>query len=372
MRVTTAPPTADQTEGPDPAAGTGQLTSESSVEDRATAAAGKAVGRRTGWTPRRVDIAVCVVLTLAAVVLDHGLLLHPFRRVLALNPDDQALVEWLLALGTRFWTGDLDLVTHLLNAPDGVNLMSNASMLTLGVLLAPITFAFGAPVSFAVGLPANLAATAIGWYLLLARYLKLHRAAAATGAAFCAYAPGMIAQSNAHLHMTSQWLVPVIVVNAKPTPHTGPYRLLMGLPVIDGALPTRFALTAIPIIGYVLATALDRALHDDRLGVRLAVPTIIGLALLPSSRRRCRPRTGPRCPGSSSTATGAGASSQAARWYPYRWPIPAIRTRCAGRRRPTRRSRSPKGSSSGRTRRVAARRSASTPARPRACSATSS
>jgi hypothetical protein len=464
VRVTTAPPTADQAEGPDPVAGTGHLTSESRVETRA---ADKAARRWTGWTSRRVDIAVCVALTLAAVVLDHGLLLHPFRRVLALNPDDQALVEWLLALGTRFWTGDLDLVTHLLNAPDGVNLMSNASMLALGVLLAPVTFAFGAPVSFAVGLAANLAATAIGWYLLLARGLKLHRAAAAVGAAFCAYAPGMIAQSNAHLHMTSQWLVPVMVwgvlrlaapgawdkstlrrvlgigvllglivagqlflgeevlfltaatlvlfctgyllaapkpairavptlaaglvvaiavataalayplwvqfhgpqhvpngpfnpsffgadlagfwtvsplswagspvaerlvsgpaeyntffgvpliaavlaatawlwrrpgilagmatalvmaafslgplvtVNAKPTPHTGPYRLLMGLPVIDGALPTRFALAAIPIIGYVLATALDRALRDDRPGVRLAVPMIVGLALLP-------------------------------------------------------------------------------------------
>lgn len=471
MRVTTAPPTADEAEGPDPAAGTGRLTSESSAEDNESDtgddAAVRPPRRWTGWTPRRVDLAVCAALTLAAVILDLGLLLHPFQRALALNADDQALVEWLLALGTRFWTGDLDLVTHLLNAPDGVNLMSNASMLALGVILTPVTLAFGAPVSFAVGIAANLAATAIGWYLLLARRLNLHRAGAATGAAFCAYAPGMIAQSNAHLHMTSQWLVPVMVwcllrlagagawdratlrrvlgtglllglvvagqlflgeevlfltaatlalfcvgyalvapklairaaptlavgsviavavasvvlayplrvqfygpqhvpngpfnpsffgadlagfwtvsplswagspaaarlvsgpaeyntffgvpllvavgaatiwlwrrpavlagmatalvmaalslgplvtVNDLPTTHAGPYRLLMGLPVIDGALPTRFALVAIPIIGYVLAAALDRALRDDRVGIRFAVPVIIGLALLP-------------------------------------------------------------------------------------------
>src|SRR5262249_41928057 len=57
----------------------------------------------------------------------------------------------------------------------------------------------------------NLAATAVGWYLLMARTLRLHRAAAAVGAAFCAYAPGMVSQSNAHLHMTSQWLVPGMV-----------------------------------------------------------------------------------------------------------------------------------------------------------------
>jgi hypothetical protein len=418
---------------------------------------------------RLVDLAVCAALTLAAVILTHGLLAHPANRALALNKDDQALVEWLLALGARFWTGDLHLVSHLLNAPDGINLLSNASMTVLGVLLAPVTFTLGAPVSFAVAVAGNLAATGIAWYLLLTRTLRLHPAAAATGAAFCAYAPGMISQANAHLHMTSQWLVPVVVwcvvrlartpddlpptrwlrrvggtglllgavvcvqlflgeevlfltaaalalfclayaliapkragqvyrplaiglaiggavaliglayplsmqfagaqhvpngpfapdffvadlrgfwsisplswagspdgarlvsgpaeyntffgtplllvtiaaaawlrrramvlasvavglvmaalalgphvvVNGTRTGQSGPYRLLQGLPVIDGALPTRFALALIPIIAIVLAAAIDRALSDNRRPVRLVVPAVVALALLP-------------------------------------------------------------------------------------------
>ncbi|NJC70259.1 hypothetical protein HC031_11130 [Planosporangium thailandense] len=429
-----------------------------------SAAPGATVARR--WP---VDFAICAALTLIAVILDHGLLTNPTNRALALNPNDQALDEWLLALGPRFWTGDLHLVTHLLNAPDGINLLSNASSIVLGMILAPVTATLGAPVSFAVAVAGNLAATAIAWYLLLARTLRLHRAAAAVGAAACAFAPGMISQANAHLHITAQWLVPVIVwcvlrlartpdtlpagrqvrrivtagvllgaivcvqlflgeevlllaavtmalfclayaviapkhalrvappltlglviggvvglaglayplwvqfagpqhvpngpfspdffsadlrgfwlisplswfgspdaarlvsgpaeyntffgiplllvtagaavwlrrrpevlacvaaglvmaalalgphlvVNAVRTTHSGPYRLIQGLPVIDGALPTRFALALIPIIGIVLATALDRALRADRREVRLVVPAVVALALLP-------------------------------------------------------------------------------------------
>ncbi|MDT5036963.1 MAG: hypothetical protein QOE03_2148, partial [Micromonosporaceae bacterium] len=418
---------------------------------------------RAGWWRLVGDAAVCAALILAAIVVDHGLLAHPNGRALALNPSDQALVEWLLAAGTRIWTGDLHLVTTLLNAPDGVNLLSNASMLTLGALLTPVTLAFGAPVSFAVAVAGNLAATGIAWYLLFSRTLRLRRVGAATGAAFCAYAPGMIAQSNAHLHVTAQWLIPVIVwavvrlargeptrpvpivltglslgvlicvqlflgeevllltamtlglfclayaalaprraaraaggvllglalaaglalavlsyplwvqfagpqhvpngafnpsffyadlasfwsvapqswagsphpklasgaaeyntffgtpllvlvlmatawlwrrtavlaamiagvvmgafalgptvtVGGTATDHTGPYALLADVPVLDGALPTRFALALIPVIAFVLASAVDRALRHGSRAVNLAVPTVVALFALP-------------------------------------------------------------------------------------------
>ena len=79
------------------------------------------------------------------------------------------------------------------------------------MLLAPVTLAFGAPVTFASLVAGNLAATGIGWYLLFARTLAVHRVGALIGAAFAAFAPGMVSQSNAHLHMTAAWLVPPIV-----------------------------------------------------------------------------------------------------------------------------------------------------------------
>ena len=89
--------------------------------------------------------------------------------------------------------------------------MSNASHLLHGVLMAPVTVLFGAAVSFAVLVALNLAATAAGWYLLLVRGLRLRRGAALVGGVVTGFAPGMISQSNSHLHMTAQWLVPPII-----------------------------------------------------------------------------------------------------------------------------------------------------------------
>ena len=80
-------------------------------------------------------------------------------------------------------------VTDRLNAPDGVNLMANTTLIVLGVLLAPVTLLFGAPVTFALLVALNLAGTALAWYLLFARTLGARRLAAAVGAAFCGFAP---------------------------------------------------------------------------------------------------------------------------------------------------------------------------------------
>jgi hypothetical protein len=157
------------------------------------------------------DIGISAAFVLFAAWLTHGLWPHPSTRALALNHTDQALNEWWLAHGTRLYAGEFRLLTYLINVPDGVNVMANASCMLLGFIMAPVTLAFGAPVSFALVIAGNLAGTAIGWYLLLTRTLKLHRLAAFTGAALCGFAPGIVSQNNAHIHVSAQWLVPAIV-----------------------------------------------------------------------------------------------------------------------------------------------------------------
>jgi hypothetical protein len=157
------------------------------------------------------DLAVCLSFLAFAAWLTHGLWPDPATRVLALNEEDQVLNEWFLAHGSRVLSGDFTLVTDRLNAPDGVNLMANASIIGLGVLLSPVTVTLGAPVSFALATGLNLALTAVAWYLLFSRTLRAHRAAAAVGAALCGFGPSIISQSNSHPHMTAQWLVPALV-----------------------------------------------------------------------------------------------------------------------------------------------------------------
>ncbi|OKI87717.1 hypothetical protein A6A27_14830 [Micromonospora sp. CB01531] len=159
----------------------------------------------------RADLLAGLLFTLLAGWLTHGLWPAPGQRVLALNAADQTLYEWFLAVDSRALLGDFSLLTDRLNAPDGVNLMANTTVIALGVLLAPITWAFGAPVTFALLAAGNLAGTAVAWYLLFTRTLRARRLAAGLGAALCGFGPGMVSQSNGHLHMTAQWLVPVIV-----------------------------------------------------------------------------------------------------------------------------------------------------------------
>ncbi|MEV6812261.1 hypothetical protein [Micromonospora sp. NPDC051296] len=162
-------------------------------------------------TRHRGDLLVGLFFAALAGWLTHGLWPDPTGRTLSLNPDDQILYEWFLTVDARALLGDFGLLTDRLNAPDGVNLMANTSVIALGMLFAPVTLLFGAPVTFALLAAGNLAGTATAWYLLFSRTLRAHRPAAALGGALCGFGPGIVSQTNGHLHMTAQWLLPVIV-----------------------------------------------------------------------------------------------------------------------------------------------------------------
>ncbi|GGJ99770.1 glycosyl transferase [Pilimelia anulata] len=154
---------------------------------------------------------VCAGYLVAAFVVLSQLWVAPTERVLSLNAEDQTLYEWFLANDTLLWTGGSGLLSDRLNAPEGFNLMANTTVIALGLLGTPVTLAFGAPVTFALFATLNLAGTAAAWYLLFARGLRRHRLAAGIAGAFCGFAPGMVSQNISHLHMSAQWLVPLMV-----------------------------------------------------------------------------------------------------------------------------------------------------------------
>jgi hypothetical protein len=169
------------------------------------------LARSERWATWLPDYLVCLAFVLLAAWLTKGLWSDPAHRILALNQRDQVLYEWLLANDARVLFGDLGLLSDRLNAPDGVNLLANTSVIVLGVLLAPVTLGFGSATTFALLAAGNLALTAAAWYFLYSRTLGARRTAAALGAGLCGFAPAMVSQSNGHVHMTAQWLVPVMV-----------------------------------------------------------------------------------------------------------------------------------------------------------------
>jgi hypothetical protein len=76
-------------------------------------------------------------------------------------------------------------------------------------------------------------------------------------------------------------LGPKVVIDRERTTFSGPYLFFKGVPVIDGALPMRFALAMIPVIAILLALAWDEASRSADSWMRIGIPALIVAALLP-------------------------------------------------------------------------------------------
>ncbi|MFY1669376.1 hypothetical protein ACN27G_05375 [Plantactinospora sp. WMMB334] len=166
------------------------------------------------WSARRrgplVDAAVVLCYLAAAGYVTSGLWWHRDRMTYASN--DMMLFEWMLARAARAVTHlENPLYSTALNAPDGINLMANTSVLGLGVPLTPVTLLFGSQTTYLTAVVLALAGTATAWYLFLSRRLVGSRLGAAVAGLFCGFAPGMISQATGHLHMIAQFLVPAIL-----------------------------------------------------------------------------------------------------------------------------------------------------------------
>ncbi|PWR09651.1 hypothetical protein DKT69_30530 [Micromonospora sicca] len=224
--------------------------------------------------PRPVDALVVAGYLGLAVLLTGGQWGRPER--LFHQAGDQMLFEWMLARAARAVAGaENPLHSTALNVPDGVNLMANTSVLGLGVPLAPVTWLFGSQTAFLVAVVCCLAGTATAWYALLARWLVRSRAAAAVGGLFCGFAPGMVSQAGAHLHMAAQFLVPVILglVFRPAADRVRRDGVLLGLAVAYQVFLGEEVLVFLALAAGVLAGAYALA---DPAGARRRAPALLG------------------------------------------------------------------------------------------------
>ena len=145
----------------------------------------------------------------------------PARRLVGDGQDHQLFI-WMLAHAARSVTHlENPLFSARLNVPHGVNMMTNTSVLGLGIPMTPVTLLFGAQVSFAVLGVLSLAGTAAAWYYVFSRHLVSSRVAALLAGALCGFAPGMIAHSPGHLHIIAQFVLPFIVLYTLKLPEPG-------------------------------------------------------------------------------------------------------------------------------------------------------
>jgi hypothetical protein len=168
-------------------------------------------GRR--WRRLRMAqpwLVVCCYL-IGAVALTAHLWVDPAGREQLGGGRDVDLFAWFLRYAaTAVAHGHLpSLFTVGMNAPQGVNLMWNTSILLPGVLLAPVTLLAGPQVSLTLALTIGFAGSAASLFWVLRRWGASVSAAALSGAVY-GFSPAMLNAGFAHYHLQFAVLPPLI------------------------------------------------------------------------------------------------------------------------------------------------------------------
>lgn len=162
---------------------------------------------RPSWS---TPLALLSYLALAVLVMVQ-LWRDPNGRVLSANDDDHGFFMFVMAHGERVvFHGANPFYETRLNAPNGVNMLANTTVLGLSLPMAPVTHFLGAGVSVVTLLTLGLCGTAAAWYWLL-RHFTTGRVAAWIGGLWCGFAPAMVSHANGHVNFVSQYVVPFIV-----------------------------------------------------------------------------------------------------------------------------------------------------------------
>ncbi len=165
----------------------------------------------------RDGLAVALILAcylLAALAMTWHLWADPASRTIAGNPNDADLFAWFLRYdATAVAHGRLPaLVTSAMNAPQGINVMWNTSMLLPGMLLTPVTLLLGAQTSLTVLTTVGFAGSAASLFLVLRRWDVSTSAAALAGAVY-GFSPALLHASVGH-YSTQLAVLPPLIIDA--------------------------------------------------------------------------------------------------------------------------------------------------------------
>ncbi|MCU1586521.1 MAG: hypothetical protein JWN31_14 [Frankiales bacterium] len=166
--------------------------------------------RPTGRPGTAATVALIGYLAVSAWSL-RGVLGDPLHRLPGGGTGDPAQMTWFLE-----WTAHClahlqsPFVSYAMNAPTGINLMWNTSMLLLGALLAPLTWLAGPIASFNLAMVLGPIATGLTARWWLSRHVRSELARGLGGAAV-AFSPFVTAHLGGHLNFVFLPLVPVLL-----------------------------------------------------------------------------------------------------------------------------------------------------------------
>jgi hypothetical protein len=165
---------------------------------------------------RKAELLIVLAYLLVALALTWRIDANPAARVPSngsphVESDIYLNVWFMRYAATAVSHGHLPaLITTAVNAPRGINMMWNTSMLLPGVLLTPVTLLAGPSASLAVLLVVGFAGSASVLYLVLRRW-DVSIAASAIGGAVYGFSPALLVAAEDHYHLQFAVLPPLIV-----------------------------------------------------------------------------------------------------------------------------------------------------------------
>jgi hypothetical protein len=229
---------------------------------------------------------------LGAVALTWRLWADPTARSTVGDPGpaDVDLFAWFLRYeATAIAHGHLPaLVTTAMNAPRGINVMWNTSILLPGILVSPVTLLAGPQVSLTILLTLGFAGSAASLFLVLRRW-GASLGAAALGGAVYGFSPALLDSGIAH-YMLVLAILPPLIIDALLRIVTGRGDAVrsgawLGLLAAAQLLTGEELLVNTAVAGLVLVVALaasrPRAIADRasdvafRIGISAAVALVI-------------------------------------------------------------------------------------------------
>jgi hypothetical protein len=160
----------------------------------------------------RASVVIPACYLAGALLLTWRLWADPASTFVAPNAGDANLFAWYLRYAaTAISHGHLPaLVTTAMNAPTGVNLMWNTSLLLPGVLLTPVTLLLGPQVSLTILTTAGFAGSATAMFWVLRRW-RVGAVGSALAGAVYGFSPALVHSAVGHYNLQLAVLPPLIV-----------------------------------------------------------------------------------------------------------------------------------------------------------------